>query len=152
VGVTYNAFLNRMELTKFMAIPRYAYMVLKMLGTHDVISLRGDVNHAYDCDKESCETADRLAASAELQELKKALSKSPWTRSCPRPRHPRCPSNQRTHSSKWSRYLWMSPSRSLMWGIVWIPNRNSCSSNSSRKIETSLHASLLTFLELLGSW
>jgi hypothetical protein len=38
-----------------------------------------------------------------------------------------------------------------MWGIIWTPNRNSCSSNSSRKIGTSLDGSLLTCLEFLGS-
>jgi hypothetical protein len=32
--------------------------------------------HAYDCDKESCEMADRLIVFAELQELKKALVES----------------------------------------------------------------------------
>jgi hypothetical protein len=59
-------------------------------------------------------------------------------------RHPRCLSRRRTHSVRWSRYPRMSPVRSLMWGIVWIPKRNSHSSNSFRKIGTSLHGSLLT--------
>jgi hypothetical protein len=53
-----------------MAIPHYAYLVLKMPGPHGVIS------RAYDCDKESCETAVVLTASTELQELKKALAES----------------------------------------------------------------------------
>jgi hypothetical protein len=74
---TYNAFLGRPALTKFMTIPHYAYLVLKMLGPRGVISIRGDVKQAYDYDKESCEMADRLAASAELQELKEALTESP---------------------------------------------------------------------------
>jgi hypothetical protein len=43
---------------------------------HGVISIRGDIKHAYDCNKESCETADRLIASAKLQLLKKALAES----------------------------------------------------------------------------
>jgi hypothetical protein len=73
----YNAFLGRLVLTQFMAIPHYAYMVLKMPGPHGIISIRGDVKHAYDCDKETCETADRLTALAEIQELKKALAESP---------------------------------------------------------------------------
>jgi hypothetical protein len=53
-----------------MVIPHYTYMVLKMPGPCGIISIRGDVKRAFDCDKESCETADRLTASAELQELK----------------------------------------------------------------------------------
>jgi hypothetical protein len=69
-------FLGWPTLTKFMAIPHYAYMVLMMPEPHDVISVIGDVKRAYDCDKESCETANRIASSVELQELKKALAKS----------------------------------------------------------------------------
>jgi hypothetical protein len=60
----------------FMAIPHYAYLVLKMLGLNVVLSNKGDVKHAYDCDRESCETANMLLASADLQELKKALAES----------------------------------------------------------------------------
>jgi hypothetical protein len=54
----YNSFLGRPTLTKFMAIPHYAYMVLKMPGPHGVMSIKGDVKRAYDCNKESCEMAD----------------------------------------------------------------------------------------------
>jgi hypothetical protein len=72
----YNAFLGRLTLSKFMAIPHYAYLVLKMPGLRGIISIRGDVKRAFDCDGESCETADRLIVSAELQELKQALAES----------------------------------------------------------------------------
>jgi hypothetical protein len=75
--MAYNAFLGRLTLSKFMMIPHYAYLVLKMSGPHGVISIRGDVKRAFDCDRESCETADRLTASAELQDLKQALADSP---------------------------------------------------------------------------
>jgi hypothetical protein len=59
----YDSFLGRLALTKFMAIPHYTYLVLKMPGPHAVMSIRGDIKRAYDCDKESCEMADRLVAS-----------------------------------------------------------------------------------------
>jgi hypothetical protein len=72
----YNKFLGRPALTKFMVIPHYAYLVLKMPGPNGVISMKGDVKSAYDCDRESCEMADKFLASAELQELKTALTKS----------------------------------------------------------------------------
>jgi hypothetical protein len=49
-----------------MTISHYAYLVLKMPGLHSVISVRGDINSAYDHDKESCKTADRLTVSTEL--------------------------------------------------------------------------------------
>jgi hypothetical protein len=70
-------FLGRPALTKFTAIPHYTYLILKMPGAHGVISSKGDVKCAYNCDKESCESANRLTASTELQELKQALAESP---------------------------------------------------------------------------
>jgi hypothetical protein len=82
----YHAFLGRPVLSKFMVIPHYAYLVLKMPGPHGVISIRGDIKRAFDCDRESCETAGRLLAYVELQELKFALVESPP----PRPSHARC--------------------------------------------------------------
>jgi hypothetical protein len=60
-----------------MVIPHYGYLVLKMPGSRGVISIKGDVKLAFDCDRESCETADRLTAFSELQELKRALAESP---------------------------------------------------------------------------
>jgi hypothetical protein len=98
----YNAFMGWLALSKFMAIQHYAYLVLKMPGPHGAISIREDVKRAFDCDRESLERADRLMASIELQELKQALAESPppQTWSCPRPRVPRRPSSQRTHSAR----------------------------------------------------
>jgi hypothetical protein len=62
----YNDFLGWSALCKFMAIPHYTYLVLKMPGTCGVISIRGDIKRAFDCDRECCETADRLIAFVEL--------------------------------------------------------------------------------------
>jgi hypothetical protein len=59
------------------AIPHYAYLVLKMLGLRGVISIRGDIKRAFDCNRESCVIADRLMTSTEHQELKQALAESP---------------------------------------------------------------------------
>jgi hypothetical protein len=39
----YNTFLGQLALTKFMVIPHYAYLILKMLGPHDDISISGDI-------------------------------------------------------------------------------------------------------------
>jgi hypothetical protein len=75
--MAYNAFMGQLVLSKFMAIPHYAYLVLKMLGPHGVISIRVEVKCDYDCDRESCEMVNRLMAFAELQDLKHALAESP---------------------------------------------------------------------------
>jgi hypothetical protein len=55
----YNTFLGRSALSKFIPILHYAYLVLKIPGPHGIISIRGDVKRAFDCDRECCETADR---------------------------------------------------------------------------------------------
>jgi hypothetical protein len=60
-----------------MAIPHYAYLLLKMSGPNGVILIIGDIKQAYDCDLESCEMADALLASVELQNLKKVMAESP---------------------------------------------------------------------------
>jgi hypothetical protein len=64
-------------LSKFKAIPHYTYLFLKMPGPCGVISIRGDVNRAIDCDRESCETTDRMMTFVEFQELKQTLAESP---------------------------------------------------------------------------
>jgi hypothetical protein len=75
--MTYNTFLWRPTLKMFMAIPHYAYLLLKMSGPNGVILIIGDIKQAYDCDLESCEMADALLASVELQNLKKVMAESP---------------------------------------------------------------------------
>jgi hypothetical protein len=73
---TYNAFIRRLTLTKFMTIPHYAYLILKMSGPKWSHLHQGDVKRAYNCDRESCEMGDMLLSSVELQDLKKALAES----------------------------------------------------------------------------
>ena len=73
----YNAALGRPRLTKLMAIPHYAYLILKMSGPLGVITLRGDHKKAYECDRESCDLADTIFASLDLaRELEKSASDS----------------------------------------------------------------------------
>src|SRR5579859_2250204 len=54
---SYHAILGRPALTKFMAVPHYIYLVLKMPTPKGVLSLRGDLKHSFDCDKEAIELA-----------------------------------------------------------------------------------------------
>src|SRR5438876_3528501 len=50
----YHTILGRPALAKFMAVPHYTYMLMKLPGPNGVISLRGDIRRSYDCDQESC--------------------------------------------------------------------------------------------------
>jgi hypothetical protein len=48
-GCGYNAIIGRLGLAKFMAIPHYPYMILKMLGPQGIIIVRTDFQGAVEC-------------------------------------------------------------------------------------------------------
>jgi hypothetical protein len=45
----YNAIISRLELAKFMAIPHYSYMILKIPGPQGVITVRTDFQGTAEC-------------------------------------------------------------------------------------------------------
>ena len=55
---TYHAILGRPALTKFMAIPHYRYLVLKMPTKKGVLTLRGNVYAAYTYEDDSFKIAE----------------------------------------------------------------------------------------------
>ena len=55
---TYHAILGRPMLTKFMAIPHYRYLVLKMPTEKGVLTLRGNVYAAYTYEEDSFKIAE----------------------------------------------------------------------------------------------
>ena len=55
---SYHAIFGRPTLTKFMAIPNYTYLVLKMLGPNGVLSLKGDLQKSYECDNAAVALAE----------------------------------------------------------------------------------------------
>ena len=55
----YHAILGRPCYAKFMAIPSYAYLKLKMTGPHDVITVAGSFQDTYDCERLAIELAQR---------------------------------------------------------------------------------------------
>jgi hypothetical protein len=57
---TYHAILGRPCYTKFMAIPNYAYLKLKMLGPKGVITVNSTYEHTYHCDVECVEYGESL--------------------------------------------------------------------------------------------
>jgi hypothetical protein len=53
----YHAILSRTAIAKFMAVPHYTYLVLKMPSPAGVLSLQGDLKISFDCDTEDVELA-----------------------------------------------------------------------------------------------
>jgi hypothetical protein len=54
---SYHAILGRPAIAKFMALPHYTYLVLKMPSPAGVLSLQGDLKISLDCDTEVVELA-----------------------------------------------------------------------------------------------
>jgi hypothetical protein len=50
---SYHAILGRLALAKFMAVPHYVYLLLKMPGRSGVLTLRGDLKKSYGCNQEA---------------------------------------------------------------------------------------------------
>ena len=54
---TYHAILGRPCFAKFMAVPNYTYLKLKMPGPCGVITIDTSFQRAYECEVECCEHA-----------------------------------------------------------------------------------------------
>jgi hypothetical protein len=63
---TYHAVLGRPCYAKFMAVPNYTYLKLKMSGPKGTITVGSTYRHAYECDVEWVEYAEALAESEAL--------------------------------------------------------------------------------------
>ena len=66
---SYHAILGQPCYAKFMAIPNYTYLKLKMSGPNDIITMGSTFLHAYTCDREHYELATAVINSTELSEL-----------------------------------------------------------------------------------
>jgi hypothetical protein len=62
---TYHALLGRPCYAKFMAVPNYTYLKLKMSGPNGVITVGSTYRHAYECDVECVEYAEALITDLE---------------------------------------------------------------------------------------
>jgi hypothetical protein len=59
---TYHVVLGRPCYTKFMAVPNYTYLKLKMPGPRGTITVSSTYRHAYGCDVECMEYTEALIA------------------------------------------------------------------------------------------
>ncbi|XP_066313815.1 uncharacterized protein [Miscanthus floridulus] len=67
---SYHAILGWPCYTKFMAIPNYTYLKLKILGPNDVIIMGSTFSHTYTCDHKHYELTTAIINSTELLELR----------------------------------------------------------------------------------
>jgi hypothetical protein len=72
---SYHAILGRPAIAKFMAVPHYTYLVLKMPSLAGVLSLQGDLKISFDCDTEAVELAATNQVPNAMMEIYTASKK-----------------------------------------------------------------------------
>ncbi|XP_066347869.1 uncharacterized protein [Miscanthus floridulus] len=71
---SYHAILGRPYYAKFMMIPNYTYLKLKMPGPNDIIIVGSTFSHAYTCHREHYRLATAIINSIELLELRNSVT------------------------------------------------------------------------------
>ncbi|XP_066391806.1 uncharacterized protein [Miscanthus floridulus] len=71
---SYHVILGWPCYAKFMAIPIYTYLKLKMPEPNDVITVGSSFSHAYTCDREHYELTTVISNSTKLLELGNSLT------------------------------------------------------------------------------
>jgi hypothetical protein len=72
---SYHAILGRPAIAKFMAVPHYTYLVLKMPSSVGVLSLQGDLKISHDCDTEAVKIASTNQVPSAMMEIYAASKK-----------------------------------------------------------------------------
>ncbi|XP_066318448.1 uncharacterized protein [Miscanthus floridulus] len=70
---TYHAILERPSYVKFMAVPNYTYLKLKMSGPCRVITIGTFFQHAYECEVECYEHVAAIVTSKELAAIREEI-------------------------------------------------------------------------------
>ena len=71
---SYHAMLGWPCYAKFMTIPNYTYLKLKMPGQNGIITMGSTFLHAFTCDREHFELATAVINSSELPRLRESLT------------------------------------------------------------------------------
>jgi hypothetical protein len=72
---SYHAILDRPAIAKFMVVPHYTYLVLKMPSPDGVLSLQGNLKISFDCDTEAVELATTNKVPNTMMEIYAASKK-----------------------------------------------------------------------------
>jgi len=66
---SYHAIFGCPALAKFMVVPHYPYLLLKMTDPKEIISFRDDLRRSYDYDTEVVQIATKVQLDLEVQEI-----------------------------------------------------------------------------------
>jgi hypothetical protein len=136
---SYHAILGRPAIAKFMAVPHYTYLVIKMPSPAGVLSLQGYWKISFDCDTEAVELAATNQVPNAMMEIYAASKKlAPSGLDIPE-------KSDTTNKPQPSEEVQVKAidlgtgdsSKTTMIGWALTRNRKTCSSASSRLTETS---------------
>ena len=71
----YHAILGRPALAKFMAVPHYAYLKMKLPGPRRIITISGDYKRSIACASDSAKVTETLVCDEEMRQFKRKVSK-----------------------------------------------------------------------------
>jgi hypothetical protein len=74
---TYHSILGHPAITKFMAVPHYRYLVLKIPKEKGVLTLRGNVFVAYTCEEDSFRVVEAHDLSQRMAAMTMEAKKTP---------------------------------------------------------------------------
>ncbi|KAI4983752.1 hypothetical protein ZWY2020_025618 [Hordeum vulgare] len=81
----YHALLSRPALDKFMAIPHYAYLKMKMSGPKGIITIAGDYKKSLECTQDSSRLADALVIAEEKRQIDRLVAQATEQPAIPSP-------------------------------------------------------------------
>jgi hypothetical protein len=85
----YHALLGHPALAKFMAVPHYAYLKMKLPGPHGMISVTGCYKKSTECARASSKLAEALVIAEEKRQLLQRVAATQPGRPAPSPPAPR---------------------------------------------------------------
>ena len=74
---TYHTILGCPSLTKFVVVPHYSYLVLKMSTEKGVLTIRGNVYTTYTCEEESFKVTEAIDLSIWMVETVSQAAQAP---------------------------------------------------------------------------
>jgi hypothetical protein len=69
ISSPYHALLGRLALAKFMVVPHYAYLKMKLAGPRGVITVLGCFKKSMECTRASSQLAEALVIAEEKRQL-----------------------------------------------------------------------------------
>jgi hypothetical protein len=69
ISSLYHALLGRPALAKFMAVPHYVYLKMKLPGPRGVITISGCYKKSMECERDKSKLAEELVIAEEKRQL-----------------------------------------------------------------------------------